>query len=598
MASLSHSLSVAVQAAFVLLALATLFDWLRHRDQRRTFLVLALVTLSALALLGPFSKAVNLPSALATDLGIIVLLLSGYFLLLFRDALVPLGTRTKAAITAVIALVAAVDILAALPSDPATPRSTFQVVAASLLVVTWVLCVAEPIFRFAVASIGRPAVEGARLRALSLGYIGLVAIIVVGTLLGSGSRTTGYAVGSDIVALLIAPILYASFSPPEWLRRIWAYPEQDELRRAWHDLLLFSPDRQSLARRALDWGTRLVGGAAAYIVDADGSILAARGITEEAALAFARGKTMSDASFSVPLELEGGNGSLMIIGGPFTPVFGEYELTLLRGYAVSITAGLNRVSLTERITALEKAKTEFLNLASHELRAPMTVIKGYLTMLEAGTLGPMPPTAEKIFPMLVAKSDEITSMLEQMIEASRLEEGRMALKKQRSDIVELTDDAIGAVEPLLADKRMIDFEKPAGELWANVDPDRYEIVVRNLLSNAVKYSAAGSDVKVRLASRAGHAMLEVIDEGVGIAKEDQARLFTRFGRIENKSTAHTSGTGLGLWLSREIARMHDGDLTVDSEVDKGTTFTLEIPLDTNDPDRSAGQVAILDRPSA
>ena len=586
MASVSQDLSVAVQAAFVLLALGTLFDWLRHRDRRRSFLVLALITLSALTLLGPISKAVNLPPSVETDLGIVIFLASGYFLLLFRDSLVPLGRRTRAAITAAVAVVAVIDIVADLPSNPGAPRSAFQLVAIGLLLVTWVLCVLEPMFRFAISSIGRPAVEGARMRALSAGYIGLVGIVVVSTAIGSAARTTDFTIGSDIAALIIAPLLYASFSPPDWLRRIWAYPEQDEMRRAWHDLLLFSPDRQSLARKALDWGIRLVGGAAAFIVDADGSILAARGVTPEAALAYSKGTVPSEANLSIPLDLEGGLGSLTIIAGPFTPVFGGYEVNLLRGYAVSITAGLNRVSMTERISALEKAKTEFLNLASHELRAPMTVIKGYLTMLDAGTLGPMPAKAERIFPMLVAKSDEITSMLEQMIEASRLEDGRMALKKQRSDITDLTEEAIRAMEPLLTDRRVIDFEKPAGEVLSNVDPDRYQIVVRNLLSNAIKYSPAGSDVKVRLLPNGKSARLCVTDEGIGIAPEDQSRLFTRFGRIENKATAHTSGTGLGLWLSREIARMHDGDLTVDSEVGKGSTFTLEIPIDSTHRDRT------------
>jgi signal transduction histidine kinase len=73
----------------------------------------------------------------------------------------------------------------------------------------------------------------------------------------------------------------------------------------------------------------------------------------------------------------------------------------------------------------------------------------------------------------------------------------------------------------------------------------------------------------------------VVDQGIGIATEDRPKLFTRFGRIENQATMHTSGTGLGLWLSREIARMHDGDLTLDSEVGEGSTFTLEIPLDNS-----------------
>lgn len=579
MVVLSQSLGVAVQVAFVLLALATLADWIRHRDPQRTFLVLALITLSILVVLAPIDTALHLPARLAVDVAIVDFLLSGYFLLLFRDSLVPLGRTPKWIISALIALVAVLTIAAGLPSGAGASHSPFQVFVQVALVVTWILCVAEPIFRLGIASLGRPAVEGARLRALSLGYVGLIGALLVGILAGSAAQSTNVTIATDVVVLIVVPMLYASFSPPAWLRRIWAYPEQDEIRRALHDLLLYSPDRESLARKALEWGTRLVGGAAAFIVDADGSILASRGISKEGALRMAAGPTTT-SGLSLPLDLEEGEGKMTIVSGPFTPVFGQYEVGLLRGYSVSITAGLNRVSLTQRIALLEKAKTDFLNLASHELRAPMTVIKGYLTMLAGGTLGEMPEKASSVLPMLVAKSDEITSMLEQMIEASRLEEGRLALKKQRTDIVELTEAAIAEMQPLLGDRGDLHFDKPADEIWSDVDPDRYQIVVRNLISNAVKYSPAGSSVNVRLTPNDHVAYLEVRDHGIGIAKEDQARLFTRFGRIENRATMHTSGTGLGLWLSREIARMHDGDLTVDSEVGEGSAFTLEIPIDS------------------
>ena len=108
-----------------------------------------------------------------------------------------------------------------------------------------------------------------------------------------------------------------------------------------------------------------------------------------------------------------------------------------------------------------------------------------------------------------------------------------------------------------------------------------EIVVRNLVSNAVKYSPAGAPIAITIARRDGHALVAVADRGIGIDKDDQRNLFTRFGRIETSATAHTSGAGLGLWLSREIARMHDGDLTVESEPGKGSTFTLEIPLNSD-----------------
>jgi signal transduction histidine kinase len=267
---------------------------------------------------------------------------------------------------------------------------------------------------------------------------------------------------------------------------------------------------------------------------------------------------------------------MVIVSGPFTPGFGDDEVLRLRQYATSVTAGLDRVSLTERIASLEKAKTDFLNVASHELRGPMTVIKGYLTMLESGALGELSPRSMRVLPLLIAKSDEVNWMVDQMVEASRLEEGRVVLKKQTADVMELTDRAIESMRTVLTG-RELKVDRPSRTINAEVDPDRFQIVIRNLLSNAAKYSPAGSTITVRVC-RNGEASVSVTDQGIGIAPEDQARLFTRFVRIEKQSTQHISGTGLGLWLSREIARMHDGDLTVESTPGSGSTFTLQLPL--------------------
>jgi signal transduction histidine kinase len=365
-------------------------------------------------------------------------------------------------------------------------------------------------------------------------------------------------------------------------------PEEDTFRNALHDLLRYSPDRPTLAQRALGWATRLVGGAGAVMIDADGSILAARDMTLDQAEAIAAdiraGSADGNARRSgapatrliTPLHLQQGEGCMVIVAGPFTPIFGDDEILRLRQYANSITAGLDRVSLNARIASLEKAKTEFLNLASHELRGPMTVIKGYLTMLEAGSLGELSAQSSSVVHLLIAKSDEVNWMVEQMVEAARLEEGRMALKKLPADLVELTDLAIEGVSQLLS-RHQISVEKPSGAVEAEVDPDRFQIVVRNLLSNAAKYSPNGARIKVRVTGN-GMGRVAVTDEGIGIAEEDQARLFSRFVRIETKATESVSGTGLGLWLSREIARMHDGDLTVESTPGRGSTFTLRVPL--------------------
>ena len=580
MISVLGALDIVVQAAFVALALFTLTDWIRHRDRHRAWLVVALVSLSALAVLTPAAALIGLPAPLVTELALVLFVLSGYALLMFRNSLIPLGRRLAAAITAWTALVAIIGVTANLSSNPQAERSPFQLVAVGLIVITWVLCVVEPIIRLGLASIGRPSVEGSRLRSLSLGYAGLVAVIVAATVAGPELRSTTAAIVSDLIVLVIAPLLYASFAPPLWLRQVWSRPEEEELRSALHELLLYSPDRATLATRALAGGARMVGAPAGFIEDSDGSILAAHGLTQKEAAALAGRPSTGRSMLRIPLDLAQGKGMMTILAGPFTPVFGEWEISRLRGFAVSITAGLDRVSLTGRIAALEKAKTDFLDFASHELRGPITVIKGYLTMIAAGSLGDVPPKAASVLPILVAKADEMNSMLEQMIETSRLEDGRLALKKERSDVVVLTEDAVRNLGPLVSDHGL-DIDRPSEPLWADVDPDRIQIVVRNLVSNAVKYSPAGAPIAITIARRNDQAQVAVTDTGIGIDKDDQRSLFTRFGRIESAATAHTAGAGLGLWLSREIARMHDGDLTVESEPGKGSTFTLEIPLNSD-----------------
>ena len=577
MTSVLRALDIAVQVAFVALALFTLTDWIRHRDRLRAWLVLALVSLSALGVLAPAAAAIGLSGRLVTDASIVLFVVSGYALLMFRDSLIPLGTRIRTAISVAIAVVAVIGVAADFSASPNAQRSPFQLVALGLIVLTWVLCVGEPILRLGLASIGRPAVEGARLRSLSLGYAGLVFVIVVATVAAPLIQSTTAAVITDMVVLIIVPLLYASFAPPQWLRQLWSRPEEEELRNALHELLLYSPDRPTLAARAADRATRLVGAPSAFIEDFDGSILAAHGMTRETAAEIAKKPSGGSATIRVPLDLSRGPGSMVILAGPFTPLFGEWEISRLRGYAASVTAGLDRVLLTERIRALEKTKSEFLDFASHELRGPMTVIKGYLTMMAAGSLGDVPPKAASVVPLLVAKADEVNWLLEQMIEASRLEDGHLALKKSRRDVVELTADAVDNLGPLLADHET-DLHRPPGPLWADVDPERLQIVIRNLVSNAVKYSPSGTPIDIIVSRRNSSVLVAVTDQGIGIEQEDQAHLFTRFGRIETKATAHTSGTGLGLWLSREIARMHDGDVTVDSRPGLGSTFTLEIPL--------------------
>jgi signal transduction histidine kinase len=582
-------LPLAIEVAFVLLSVAILADWLSHRERRRGYLALAFGSLTLLVLIAPSLSDSGPYGRLLIDLAILLFLLSGWALLMFRDSFIPLGTSTRRFVAVVIVLVVAFAIFVQLPTATQAPHGALQTVALTAILIVWGICVVEPIVTLWLASRGRPAVEGARIRSLSLGYAGLVAVIMFGTLGGSLVTNDAAQLVLNLVALAIVPMLFISFYPPAWLRRLWSQPEEEELRQGLHSLLTHSPDRVTQAARALEWATRLVGGAGAVIIDSDSSILAYRGLSEEKAKEVAaravaspqagevRSPPRGSPTLVIPLELQEGPGAMVVVAGAFTPLFGDDEVIRLREYAGSITAGLDRVALSARIRDLEKAKTEFMNIASHELRGPMTVIKGYLTMLESGSLGALAPKAMSILPLLIAKADEVDSMVEQMLEAARLEEGRFGLRKERGDIVELTELAIDSVRPMLA-KHELTVELPPAPIIAEVDSERFQIVVKNLITNAIKYSAAEKPITVSVDRSGKTARVMVVDQGIGIAPEDQAMLFTKFGRLRRESTRHVAGSGLGLWLSREIARMHDGDIKVDSTEGEGSTFTFEVPI--------------------
>ena len=580
-------LQLAIDVAFAILAIRTVASWTRQPDRRHGNLAVALGSLALLTLLAPALAGPGPTAQLLTDIGVVLFLASGYGLLMFRDSFVRLGRRTSLLVTSTIVAAGLLAIALRLPANPGYPHTPAQTLVLVAIIGLWSFCILEPLVTFWLASRGRPAVEKVRLRAITIGYAGLLFVVIFGTTASSlGSWVTLVV---DVLALATAPLLYVAFFPPVWLRRIWRQPDEDEFRHALHDLLLYSQDQATLAERALGWAERLVGGEAAFMLDSGGTVLASRGIGAAAAGALssrtsflkvdgredATAPWRSGSSLVVPLDLSQGRGAMVIVSGRLTPMFGDDELSRLRQYAASITAGLDRVTLTSRIAALERAKTDFLNIASHELRGPMTVIKGYLTMLDAGALGDLSPKARSVLPLLISKSDEVNWMIEQMIEAARLEDGRLALKRQHADIVELTEGAVKGVRMLLSGHDL-KVDTPHHPIEADVDPDRFQIVIRNLLSNASKYSRPGTDINVQVRRDDGVVLVSVHDQGVGISKQDQAQLFTRFGRIE--SAAHVQGTGLGLWLSREIARMHDGDLTVESEIGVGTTFTFSVPL--------------------
>jgi signal transduction histidine kinase len=557
-------------AGFVALGLAIAYRWYRERGRAQGKLTIAIVALAVVALLG------RLPQSLLLNLVLVVaFMVSAYFVLLFRDEFLPLSRRAHwaAGIVLTAGIVDGVLLVTVLQKASAPVVTAF----ALLYVLAWALLIGEPVARFWLASNALPAVQRTRMRYLSFGFGLLIVVLFVDVLGGSALRSPTAILITQLAALATVPLIYVSFAPPSLLRRIWRMGEENALRDAMRDLLIFSPTRKDIAERAVHWAVRLLGGTSGYILDASGNILA--GERNES----------SGPVVRAPLHLPEGEGTLAVVAGTFTPVFGSDEISQLRAYANSVSAGLQRVSVTERMTAIENNKTQFLNLASHELRGPVTVMRGYVSMLESGLLGQLNERGRKAAAVMASKVSEMNELIEEMIEAARLEEGGVTLRAVDADLRDIVRDAAETVAPLVDSKHRLELDLPERRVRVHVDPDRTRTIVANLLSNAIKYSPRGGEVKCQVRSRGGVARVMVTDKGLGIAREDLAKLFTRFGRVITPQTEHLKGTGLGLFLARQLARLQGGDITVASIEGKGSTFTLQLPMVSPDGSPDGGR---------
>ncbi len=587
-----------VSLSFLALGVFTVLDWLRHREQSRGYLALAFATLGLTSAFGQVNVLTGYRSGVVfEDVTLLLFMTSGYALLLFRDSFIPLSRRIRLGALMLCVAATGFALVVAIPSRPNQHLNAAQSAATIALVVVWCACVIEPIARFWAASRSRPAVQRARLRALAGGYAAIVLILLVAGFAGSAASGPVVQWLFELVAIVALPLLYVGFAPPQWLRRVWRQREEEQFRDAVHDLLLFSPDRPTLATRAADWGLRLVGADGIAILDANGEILAIRAIDAESAhqLAARAGAgtqprllatpgARRENAIVVPLPLDTGTGAMVVVSGPYTPFFGSDEVGRLRGYAADITAALDRTRVTERLAAVERTKSQFLNLASHELRSPLGVINGYLSLLEQGALGQLKESGVRAIEVLKAKTLEMSLLVAQMLDAARLEDGSLALKRDRLDLRKVAAEALQVVRPVASAAHELTLETPAAEVMVFGDAERIVTIISNLLENAIKYSPDGGKIQCIVSATDREAHLQVIDHGVGIAHEDLPRLFNRFERIQNRQTTQVSGAGIGLYLSRELARQHGGDIRVKSEVGAGSTFTLALPLAIAEPE--------------
>lgn len=235
----------------------------------------------------------------------------------------------------------------------------------------------------------------------------------------------------------------------------------------------------------------------------------------------------------------------------------------------------------ERMAALDRAKSDFLQLASHELRSPIGVLRGYLSMLQDGSLGV--GDLPRILPMLLAKTQQINLLINEMLETARLDTGPVELQLRRVDLREIVEGTVARMGPLLPSDAPIRLTVPREPVLVDIDVPRLETVFSNLLDNAIKYSPGKPDVSCTVSTNHACAYVEIRDRGVGIAEKDLPRLFQRFSRVISESTRAIAGTGLGLYIAKQLVDRHHGEIRVTSTPGSGSAFCVMIPLPNTNP---------------
>jgi signal transduction histidine kinase len=235
----------------------------------------------------------------------------------------------------------------------------------------------------------------------------------------------------------------------------------------------------------------------------------------------------------------------------------------------------------EALAELERARREFMQIASHELRTPLTVIRGYASLLEEGSLGVMPPLARQARHTLLDKSSEMRAYVERMLLLARLEDGAAPPQMAAVDLRRVVTDAVDRVRPQVELKHgTLEMDLAPAPLTVLGDPERLATAVDNLLQNAVKFSDGPPRIEVSGNRQNGKIHLVVKDHGIGIPAAARTRLFEKFYRVETPELQNVVGTGIGLYLVRQVVEGHGGQVEVDSQPGEGSAFEIDLPAVT------------------
>jgi signal transduction histidine kinase len=570
--------------AYVALGGVTLLFWLRRHDRPTMWAAIAFGSLGLLELLSLIpNHSGNLPERAVGRVVIALLVVFPYFLFRFTNAFRAANRRLANALFLLSAiLVIWTFVLPRIPQQNQARDSAFQAFV-TVFFIHWAVLSIVSAWSLWSAGRAQPTVARRRMQflALATGLLTLALLLAVFTT----NQYSGLSLGSGILALISVAAFLLGFMPPQMLRILWRAPEQARVQQAIASLLTFAQSQHEVASRVLEPAANIVGARAMAIRNDDGGIVAAWNVPDSALVSLERGDDApalwNDATV---VNIDVADGSSMIVWtSPYAPFFGDEELRLLRTLGALTGLALDRVRLFqaehEARIALERAdevKTNFIALAAHELRTPVTTIHGFVTTLHhlADRLDDDQRASVRV--ALLQQTHRMVALVEQLLDLSRLDAESVEIEPEQVN-VHLQVEEI--VHTAAADPAAVQIDIPSDTV-AIVDRHALERIVTNLVTNAFRYGVP--PVRVHAEQTDRHFRLTVEDRGTGVSREFVPDLFERFTRGQGARSVE-GGTGLGLAIARSYARAHGGDLIYEDAHPHGACFRLVLPMGRKEP---------------
>jgi signal transduction histidine kinase len=261
-----------------------------------------------------------------------------------------------------------------------------------------------------------------------------------------------------------------------------------------------------------------------------------------------------------------------------TAPFGPEAQAFLQRLAEHSALAVENTRLYQAVQQANLAKSQFVSLVSHELKNPMTSIRGFADIIRQGMTGPVTAQAREFLDTIVDNVDQMAALVSDLSDISRIETGRLKLQLTAVPIARYIQETVTAMRPQIdARRHTLTFDLAPDLPPAHADRTRLVQIVTNLLSNACKYTPEGGRITISAGARPGCIHVSVADSGIGMSKEDLARLFTQFFRSEDPAVREQPGWGLGLNVTRRLVELQGGEMGVSSELGQGSTFWFTLP---------------------